>query len=212
MTTTGASPRTEDRRGIRRHHRTLELLVLVAVAVAVAVGVRTFVAEGYYIPSASMAPTLAVHDRVVVSRLAYHLHAPHRGDIVVFPAPLGVLPAGRTSSGVVGRALTAMGAAFGLVDRPNVLIKRVIGLPGETVEGRSGHVLVDGRILVEPYLRSGTVTSGFGPFRLGAHDVWVMGDNRGVSDDSRTFGAIDERRITGRAIWKVWPLDHATFL
>ncbi|MGH9058498.1 MAG: signal peptidase I [Acidimicrobiales bacterium] len=182
------------------------------MAVVVAVVVRSFVAEAYYIPSASMTPQLQVDDRVVVSRLSYDLHTPHRGDIVVFAAPAGVLPADRLSSDLLLRGLDALASAIGLSDGHDVLIKRVVALPGETVEGRGGHVLVDGRILVEPYLASGTATSTFGPFRIHAGAIWVMGDNRGNSEDSRVFGPVNEHRVVGRAIWRVWPPGRVAFL
>jgi signal peptidase I len=139
-----------------------------------------------------MEPQLQVNDRVVVSKLAYDLHAPHRGDIVVFREPATLhdpsVPPGSD------------------------LIKRVIALPGETVEGRQGHVLIDGRLLVEPYLPAGTLTSTFGPVRVPQGMVWVMGDNRDDSEDSRVFGPIPERSIVGRAVWRVWPLDRLAFL
>ena len=91
-------------------------------------------------------------------------------------------------------------------------IKRVIGLPGETVEGRGGRVYVNGRLLVEPYLRPGVITSDFTPHTVPKDDLWVMGDNRSNSSDSRVFGPIREKTVVGRTILKVWPLAHASFL
>lgn len=185
---------------------------MLALIVVVAVLVRSFVAEAYYIPSGSMEPGLQINDRVVVSRLAYHLHAPRRGDIVVFKAPAGVLPRGSSAGNVVARGLGALGKAMGLVDDTSVLIKRVIALPGEIVEGRNGRVSVNGLLLEEPYLAPGTLTSDFGPFRIPAATLWVMGDNRGNSEDSRVFGAIPRRTVIGRAVWRVWPPTRLSFL
>lgn len=169
---------------------------------------RAFVAQAYYIPSASMVPQLRVNDRVVVSRLAYELHPVHRGDIVVFKAPPGI-DKSRTGSGGI---LTDVGAALGLVEDHTILIKRVIALPGEIVSGRNGHVYVDDEMLVEPYLPVGIYTSNFGPVVVPPGYVWVMGDNRGDSEDSRYFGPIPEHTIVGRATWKVWPPWRASFL
>ena len=91
-------------------------------------------------------------------------------------------------------------------------IKRVIALPGETVEGRDGHVVVDDQVLEEPYLDEGTTTSDFEPRLVPAGEVFVMGDNRSVSIDSRVFGAIPESTIVGRAFVRIWPLTHLGFL
>jgi signal peptidase I len=184
---------------------------LVVLALVAAVLVRAFVVQAYYIPSVSMVPQLRVNDRVIVSRLAYDLHAPHRGDIVVFSAPPGEsIPAPHRD--MVSRLLHDVGTGVGLSTDQTVLIKRIIGLPGETVQGQSGHVYIDGRRLIEPYLPQGTFTSTFGPYRIPKGDVWVMGDNRGDSSDSRVFGPIPESTIIGRAVWKIWPLQHASFL
>ena len=178
------------------------------LAITVAILVRAFVAQAYYIPSASMVPQLKIDDRVVVSRLAYELHSVHRGDIVVFKAPPGLDKSGRGSGGI----LRDVGAALGLMEDHTILIKRVIALPGEIVSGRNGHVYVGDEMLVEPYLPARTYTSNFGPVVVPPGYVWVMGDNRGNSEDSRYFGPIPEHTIVGRATWKVWPPWGASFL
>ena len=205
-----------DRRGGRgpanRRRRWVEDGVIIAIAILAAVLVRTFVAQAYWIPSASMVPQLKINDRVVVSRLAYDLHAPRRGDIVVFKSPPGVEPPPVLPSNVVLRWFHDIGVGLGFAQDQTVLIKRVIGLPGEQVEGRNGHVYVDGRLLVEPYLPRGVVTSDFGPTSVPRGRVFMMGDNRGNSLDSRYFGTVPETAIVGRAIWKIWPPWHACFL
>jgi len=200
-----ASARTEAKPWWRS--RAAEDVALVAIAVVVAIVVRAFVAQAYYIPSASMVPQLRIDDRVVVSRLSYDLHSVHRGDIVVFKAP----PALNTEHGN-GGVFRSMLVALGLAEDHTVLIKRVIALPGETVSGRGGHVYVNDEMVVEPYLPAATYTSTFGPFTVPPGDVWVMGDNRGNSEDSRFFGPIPEKTIVGRATWKVWPPWKASFL
>lgn len=174
--------------------------------------VKAFVAQAFYIPSASMEPQLKINDRVIVSKLAYDLHAPRRGDIVVFRAPPGLEKSPTPQHDPVLRALADAAQAVGLASSGTDLIKRVIALPGETVEGRGGHVLIDGRVLIEPYLPPGTLTSSFGPFVIPKGYVWVMGDNRNDSEDSRYFGAIPVRTIVGRAIWRVWPVTDLSFL
>lgn len=201
----------EPRPSLRRR-RLIEDVTLVAVAIVVAVLVRSYVAQAYYIPSASMEPQLHIDDRVVVSRLSYDFHSVHRGDIVVFKAPPGIEPEPSQPSDPILRLVRDAGVALGLAQDQSVLIKRVIGLPGETVQGENGHVYINGVLLIEPYLPKGTVTSNFGPVTVPKGDVWVMGDNRGDSTDSRVFGPIPEHTIIGRAIWKVWPPWRASFL
>lgn len=185
---------------------------IVALAVVVAILVRAFVAQAYWIPSASMEPQLQINDRVVVSRLAYHLHPLHRGDIVVFKSPPGVEPPPGIPSNPVARVFHDAGVALGFAQDQTVLIKRVIGLPGDRISASQGHVYIDGELLAEPYLPKGTQTSSFGPVTIPAGRVWVMGDNRGDSLDSRVFGTIPENSIVGRAIWKVWPPWRPSFL
>jgi signal peptidase I len=158
-----------------------------------------------------MEPQLHVNDRVVVSRTAYHLHDPNRGDIVVFPSPL----AGPDHHNLVGRVVDDVLDALAIGDRgEDEWIKRVVGLPGETVEGRDGVVLIDGQVLVEPYLPADVRTEDFGPIEVPEGRVFVMGDNRGDSHDSRfsDVGTIEIDKIVGRAIARVWPPQRTAFL
>jgi signal peptidase I len=175
-----------DRRNWRRF--ALEWIAVLLVAVGVAVAVRTFVVQTFYIPSASMEPTLMVGDRILVDKLSYHLHAVGRGDIVVFSKP-----AGEVTPGV------------------NDLVKRVIGLPGETISSPDGRVWINGSPLAEPWLPSGTVTRGIKPQKIPQGEYFVMGDNRGDSSDSRVFGPIPKSLIVGRVVFRIWPLSHLGF-
>jgi signal peptidase I len=180
------------------------------LALAVTFVVKAFVAQAFVIPSASMEPQLDVGDRVVVSRLAYRLHDPRRGDIVVFPNPEAHAP-DRSVLPVrwLHDVLEAVGAR-----KPSEqeLIKRVVGLPGESVEGRGGHLYVDGQRLIEPYLPASVTTSDFGPVEVPAGRLFVMGDNRGDSKDSRAFGPIRSSTIVGRALFRVWPPGREAFV
>src|SRR3954447_7943828 len=137
-----------------------EIVILAAVAVAVAFLMKATVAQAFYIPSPSMVPQLEVRDKIVVSKLAYHLHDPRRGDIVVFDCPPEVSTCKRASHRFLPlRLLHDLGEAIGLVQPDkDEFIKRIVGLPGETVEGHDGHVFINGHRLEEPYLPSGVVT------------------------------------------------------
>jgi signal peptidase I len=174
----------------RRNRQIIEWVVLIAAALVIALVIKTFLFQAFYIPSESMVPTLKVGDRVLVNKLSYHLHPVHRGDIVVFTAPPGTETA-----------------------QIKDLVKRVIGLPGDTIEGRAdGHIYIDGRLLKEPYLPKGTRSKQFGPERVPAHDYYVLGDNRQFSKDSTVFGPIARSKIVGRVFVRIWPLSRLGFL
>lgn len=163
----------------------LEWLLVIGGALAVALLVKTFLLQAFFIPSESMVHTLEVGDRVLVNKLSYDVEDVGRGDIIVFPKPEG---------------------EAGTIDD---LIKRAVGLPGETIEGREGQVFIDGQPLDEPYLDEGTITGDFGPVEIPEGQLFMMGDNRGNSRDSRFFGPIDGDTLVGRAFLRVWPLGEA---
>jgi signal peptidase I len=162
----------------------IEWVTIIAGALIVAFVVKTFLVQAFYIPSGSMLPTLQEQDRVLVNKLSYDLHDVHRGDIIVFKGP-------EQAEGQV-----------------KDLIKRVIGLPGDTVEAHDGQLYVNGQPLKEPYLGPGITTGPLEPQHVPPHHYWVMGDNRGNSKDSRFFGAIDQSLIIGRAFVRVWPIGR----
>lgn len=169
----------------------IEWGVIIVVAVLVAIVIKTFAFQAFYIPSESMDPTLKVHDRVLVNKLSYRFGDIKRGDIVVFERP----PA-------------EQGGDPAIKD----LIKRVIAMPGEKVEGREGKVWINDEALDEPYLPAGVTTLDFPAQTVPDGAYWVMGDNRPRSKDSRYFGAIHEDLIVGRAFIRVWPIPHLALL
>lgn len=189
----------------------LEIPLLLVLAAAIALVVKAFLAQAFFIPSESMSPQLTAGDRVVVSRLAYDLHEPRRGDVVVFDDPAQVEEPDRSLLPVrLGReALEALGV---LQPRGRELIKRVVGLPGESVRARDGRIVIDGRPLLEPYLGDEVVIADFAPIQVPEGHVFVMGDNRGNSKDSRRFGPVEIDEIVGRAIVRVWPPGRVAWL
>jgi signal peptidase I len=205
----GNVPAAPERR--RRLSTLVELPLLLLVAIVITLVMKALVAQAFYIPSASMEPQLREGDRVVVSRISYRLHDPHRGDVVVFPSP--AVPA-EDEGLIVGLAHDVLESVALRDPGDRELIKRIIGLPGETIEGRDGHVLIDGHRLVEPYLAPEVVTGDFGPIDIPPGRVFVMGDNRPDSHDSRfpDVGTIDTDTIVGRAISRVWPPGRTAFL
>jgi signal peptidase I len=169
----------------------LDWIIVVGIALTVAVVVRTFVLGHYYVDGMSMYSTLENGDRVFVNKLSYRLHDPNRGDVVVL----------HQFSGSSERDL----------------IKRVIALPGETIEVRSCQVFIDGRLLVEPYLDPAVVTPGncggdYAASTVPEGHVFVMGDNRPGSQDSRALGPIPEKDLVGRAFVVFWPADDWQWL
>jgi signal peptidase I len=176
----------------------VEWAVVIVGAVVLALVVKFFLLQAFYIPSLSMYPTLHEGDRVLVNKLSYKLHDVNRGDIIVFERP----PSEAAS------------------DIPD-LIKRVVGLSGDAVAFENGSVYINGEKLTENYLPEGTTTSAAttpykctlqAPCMIPDGDVWVMGDNRGDSQDSRYFGPIEEKTIVGRAFVLVWPFDRFEIL
>ena len=203
--------RPDSARPRKRIPAILELPRLALAALVVTLIVKALLAQAFYIPSDSMVPQLEQHDRVVVSRTAYRLHDPNRGDIIVFPSPNAPPEDHNLVDGVVDDVLDTL--AIG--DRGDrELIKRIVGLPGEVIEARDGSVLIDGRVLHEPYLPEGLRTDDFGPITVPAGEVFVMGDNRPNSHDSRfsDMGTIEIDSIVGRAIARVWPPSRTAFL
>src|SRR5512132_2862658 len=180
---------------------------LLVAALLLTVLVKGFLIQAFFIPSRSMEPTLDVGDRVVVNRLAYRLGDPAHGQVVVFLRPTGAAQAQAGPLSWVRRAV-----AQGLGGTPpgsEDLIKRVVGVPGDVLEGRNGHLWRNGRRVDEPYLRANTFTSDFNKVRVKPGHYWVMGDNREDSADSRVFGQIERSSLVGRAVLTVWPLPHA---
>ena len=189
-------------RALDRQLRTiLEWVAVAAGALAVALLIKTFLLQAFYIPSGSMASTLMKGDRVLVNKLSYDLHDVNRGDVIVFEKPPG---------------------EAGTIDD---LIKRVIALPGETITFQDGMIFIDGLLLDEPYIDPGTPsvaraaipncenpTPSTDSCTVPEGRVFVMGDNRDESRDSRFFGPIESDSIIGRAFLKVWPISDVGFL
>jgi len=158
-----------------------EVLESLVIALVIAVIIRVFVFEPFYIPSGSMEPTLLKGDRIIVSKLSYRVGTPKRGDVIVFRYPR---------------------------DPGRVFVKRVIGLPGETVALKDSHLYINGRQVSEPYLPDGLSFADFGPVRVPAGHLFMLGDNRNSSDDSRVWGFLEERLIIGKAVAIYWPPER----
>ena len=178
----------------RTRKSVVEWAVVLVGAIGLALLIKAFLFQAYYIPSPSMNPTLLEGDRILVNKLSYNLHSVNRGDLVVF---------------------SAQEETGGEDD----LIKRVIGLPGEFVTVGDGKMEINGGLLLEPYLPFGTVINPFATpvncvnrleetsgCRVPGDHVFVMGDNRSNSRDSRYFGPVPIEDIEGRAFIRIWPL------
>ena len=168
----------------------LKFVGLIVVVIALSFGLRTFVFQAYEIPSGSMEETIQTGDMVFAEKVSYYMRDVEQGDIVTFNDPLSP-----------GR----------------VLIKRVIAVGGQTVDinDEDGYVYVDGEPLAEPYTDGlpsyrleNSIANVTYPYTVPEGELWVMGDNRINSQDSRYFGSIDEDSVTGRGVLIYWPLDH----
>jgi signal peptidase I len=150
---------------------------------------------------------LQIGDRVLVEKLSFHMHEPGHGDVVVFEKDLqaATRPAAPDPS-LVTKITDSFKGLFGFPTGDSQdYIKRVIGVPGDTVEGRNGRVFVDGKAVDEPYLQPGMQTSEFGPVKVPEGQIFVMGDNRTNSADSREFGPVPIDTVVGRAFLLIWP-------
>jgi signal peptidase I len=179
-----------------------ELPILIVVALVVAVLIKTFLVQAFFIPSGSMNDTLLEGDRVMVNKLAYRFGDPARGDVIVFDSPMEADGDGETIFGAVVRHVAE---SLGLSSPDSALIKRIIALGGETIEVRRNRVYIDGQPIDEPYLKEGSSMPDYGPFTVPEDRVFVMGDNRSSSSDSRVFGPVEESEIVGKAFVRVWP-------
>lgn len=184
----------------------VELPILVIVALAVAVLIKTFLVQAFWIPSESMLPTLEINDRVLVNKLSYVFGEPERGDVVVFDPPFATE---EEREPLLEAIVRNVAESLGL-QQPAVedLIKRVIAVGGEQIEVKDNRVLVDGVPIFEPYLNPDSFMPDFGPVEVPDGYVFVMGDNRSRSQDSRRFGPIDADSIVGRAFVRVWPFKR----
>ena len=158
----------------------IEIVVIVAAAFAIAMLVQAFLVKPFTIPSVSMQPTLLVGDRVLVNRLTYHFRDPKRGDVVVFRSPL----------------------------KAEDLIKRIVAVGGDTVEVKDGALYLNGQRQVEPQLLDQNILGVFPAPKILEGYMFVMGDNRNDSGDSRVFGAVSVKTIVGRAFCVYWPIGH----
>ncbi len=201
-----------------------ELPVLIVIAVALAILLKTFLVQAFYIPSGSMENTLQVGDRVMVNKVVYHLRDIKRGDIVVFDGLDSFTPEVSIPepTNPVAKALGWFGSLVGFAPPSEKdFIKRVIGIPGDRVTccDTKGRVTVNGVPLTEPYLFPGNTPSDQ-PFDITvpAGRLWVMGDHRAASSDSRAHlgdpggGTVPESKVIGRAFVVIWPVGHWSWL
>lgn len=162
-----------------------ELPILIITAVVLAWIIKTLIIQPFYIPSGSMEPTLYPGDRVLVNKFVYSFAKPHPGDIVVFVPP-------------------------GNINKD--FIKRIIAVGGQEIEVEGGKVYVNGKARSEPYVISAYDTNSYGPERVPLNNIFVMGDNRPNSQDSRVFGSLPKSAIVGKAFMIYWPPQRIRLL
>jgi signal peptidase I len=188
-----------------------ELPVLLLIAFVLALLIKSFLVQAFYIPSESMEPTLRVGDRVLVNKLVYDFHPPRRGDIIVFEEPH---PSSESHRNAIQGFWHWLTQGLGVSSDPERdFIKRVIALPGETIEIKAGQVYIDGKELVEAYLDVNADSRDYPPHRVPANNLFVMGDNRTNSNDSRFgLGDIPYDKVVGRAFVIIWPPSRARWV
>lgn len=196
----------------QQEHQTLgqwfkEIILLGVIAILTAVLLTNYVVQAFFIPSISMENTLQINDRVLVNKLVYNFRDPRAGDIVVFASPDDDVPE-VSSAGPISDAVNKVAQGLGLRSQVQDLIKRVVAVEGQTVEVRIGSLHVDGERVVEPYRKDLLPMEDYQPFVVPAGHVFVMGDNRNQSHDSRSFGPVPESTIVGRAFALIWPVER----
>jgi signal peptidase I len=159
----------------------LEIVVIVAAAFAIAMLVQAFLIKPFTIHQVSMEPTLIEGDRILINRLSYHFREPKNGDVIVFHSP---------------------------VTAGEDLVKRVIAVGGDTVSVADGKLYVNGVVQNEPYLMEQNFAGEFPETRIPDGQLFVLGDNRNNSGDSRFFGPIDKKSVLGCAFVVYWPIGH----
>ena len=171
----------------RLKHWVFDWLETIVVALILALIIRAFFLQVFWIPSGSMEPTLDVNDRIVVNKIIYHFREPRRFDIIVF------------------RAVASMG------EGKKDLIKRLIGLPGETIEGKKGEIFINGERLIENHSMNSeyysnliTLPATFGPIKIPIDSYFAMGDNRPNSNDSRYWGVVPKNNLIGPAFLRIF--------
>lgn len=176
----------------RRRQSLLEWLIILVIAAGVSLLLRTYVVQTYWIPSASMEPTLMIGDHVLVSKLSVTLGSIHRGDVVVFRAP--------------------QAAHIACQDNLPVYVKRVIGLPGDRLTSRGNTIYVNGKPLAENWPHTEPLGTAIGNVTVPANSYFMMGDNHADSCDSRSWGFLKASAIIGKVFVRIWPISRIGFL
>ncbi len=196
----------------------VELVVIVLTALGLALAIQAFIVTPYRIPSGSMLPTLHINQRVLVNRIGENFSSPGVGDIVVFHPPknysLGCASQSQGENQAGQSGAQACDVAWPQ-ESSETFIKRVVGLPGDRLQIRGGHVIRDGVPEKDPYIAAcgdGSACDFPGTIVVPKGDYYMMGDNRGESDDSRFWGPVPKGWLIGTAFFTYWPPDRIGFL
>jgi signal peptidase I len=187
---TPAPPPPSPKRKKPRRRALIEWTAIIIVAVLVSFLMRTFAFQTFFIPSGSMEPTLQVGDRIIVNKLSVEFGTINIGDIVVFKAP----PAENCGEPVTD------------------LVKRVIGIPGDTLTSKGNTIYVNGQALDEKWTHTEPLGQAIGHVHLGPNQYFMMGDNHSDSCDSRMWGPVPRSDIIGKAFVRIWPLSRIGFI
>jgi signal peptidase I len=195
-----------------------EFPILVIVALAVSLVIKSFLVQFFYIPSGSMENTLQINDRVAVNKIPFISNSIERGDVVVFRDPANWLPEpyADNQNKIIAKIKDGL-VLVGVLPNPakQYLVKRVIGIAGDNVVGKDGVVTINGKKTTEPYIFAGNKASEL-DFNVTVPEgkIWVMGDHRGASADSRYHqddvnnGFVPESKVTGRVLGIIWPIKN----
>jgi signal peptidase I len=194
-----------------------ELAAIVIVALGLALGVQAWLVKPYQIPSGSMEPTLKIGQRILVDRVGMHFASPHVGEVMVFHPPVDTTSCADPKQGQMSNDAFARQAcdAVGTREASVTFVKRVVGLPGDHLRVINGHVFRNGKKESAPYAMrcdGGGECSFPGTIVVPKGDYYLMGDNRGDSEDSRFWGPVPRSWLIGGVFFTYWPLDRVGFL
>ncbi|HDI3055616.1 signal peptidase I [Clostridium botulinum] len=196
-----------DKRKVKKEIESWIFSILGAILIAGLVNSKVF--AKVRVQQSSMENTLLTNEQLVVDKLSYNFVEPKKGDIIIFHENKEKGTIAEDTLEMVDNIISIFNNNNNSIEKDDRLIKRVIGIPGDEIDIKDGHLYLNGKRLEEPYVKGETIEREFKlPIQIPENKLFVLGDNRMISKDSRMFGLIDCKQVEGKAIYRVYPFDH----
>ncbi|BAQ12650.1 signal peptidase [Clostridium botulinum B2 128] len=196
-----------DKRKVKKEIESWIFSILGAILIAGLVNSKVF--AKVRVQQSSMENTLLTNEQLVVDKLSYNFVEPKKEDIIIFHENKEKGTIAEDTLEMVDNIISIFNNNNNSIEKDDRLIKRVIGIPGDEIDIKDGHLYLNGKRLEEPYVKGETIERGFKlPIQVPENKLFVLGDNRMISKDSRMFGLIDYKQVEGKAIYRVYPFDH----